>query len=430
MHKALIAFLLFSSAVSAQIESIIQFNGQNAETITLNKSVNVVRSEAYDYEDTCSRDIPYEVYECNNVTRYRQECSWIPASERCWTEPDRVCRSVTRYRRQCSPGPSRQVCTSIPTRQVCVERPTREVCRTDSSGQQRCQTVGGGQSCQTVGGGQNCRTESGPEVCRDVAYQDQDCDTVYRNRCETIPGRNDCRDIPYQEQVCGNVTRYNTEYYACTRTGYRDVTTVKKLSGEINVALNTNGVVEEFPIAIVLAPQSATHESFTLTTSLKKEPKALVASQLRKIEVLEETDKEIIVRGSVTIEMIDAEQIALSFPVALNNVAIGKDSHVVSMDLEGSISAVGSVEVELMHTPLVGKDKKIASLKAEYPSEQVRINGNKMEINLKGQLMDSLQKRMVLNVKLSAPISLPGDILNAKKPENEKSYNKLKIKQM
>lgn len=425
---ALAALLLLSSIANAQVETIINFKGQNGETVDLNKQVNVTRPESYEYEDTCSRDIPYEVYECNDVTRYRQECSWIPDQQSCRDVPDRVCRTVTRHRQECSRGPSRQVCVDVPSREVCVERPTREVCRTDSNGQERCVTVGGGQSCQTVGGGQTCHTESGPDVCHTVAYQDQDCDTVYRTECHTIPGHNDCRDIPYSEQVCGNVTRYNTEYYSCTRTGWRDVTVSKILKGKVDVKFVTNGIVEEFPVSLVVAPTSAAHNSFTLVTALKGEPKVLVAAQKRKIQVAQETDKEIVLAGEVTFETVERDQVNVSFPSALKNVVISKNSHLVTADIDGSLSASGKIALELLHTPLIGKDKKIAELAVNYPSERVKINGSKLEVNLAG-LISKLEKRLALNVKLSAEFSLRGEILNAKKPETEKSYNKLKIKQ-
>lgn len=429
MRKTIAALLLFSTVVSAQVETIIKFQGQNAETITIDKSVSVVRPESFEVPDTCSRDIPYEVYECNDVTRYRQECSWIPESQNCYQEPDRVCRSVTRYRQECSSGPSRQVCTDVPSREVCVERPTREVCRTNSRGENVCQTVGGGQSCQTVGGGQTCRTESGPDVCRDVSYQDQDCDTVYRTRCDTVPGRNECRDIPYSENVCGNVTRYNTEYYACMRTEWRDITTVKQLKGKVNVSFVTNGNVEEFPLAVIVAPTNATHNAFSLTSALKSEPKVLVAAQKRRIKVASETEKEIVIEGDMTIETLDPAMLNISFPTGLSNVSINKATNVVSMKIGGSISATGKVDIELIHTPLIGKDKKLAVLQAEYPSDKVKINGDMLEINLAG-LVSKLEKRMVLSVKLATDLALRGEILNAKKPKTEKSYGKLKIKQI
>jgi hypothetical protein len=100
--------LLFSLSSLAQIESLIQFKGQNAETINLSKQVTVVRPEAYEANTTCTRQIPREVYECNDITRYRNECSHVPSEQNCWNENENVCHSLTRYREECSHGPKKR----------------------------------------------------------------------------------------------------------------------------------------------------------------------------------------------------------------------------------------------------------------------------------------------------------------------------------
>ncbi len=178
----------------------------------------------------------------------------------------------------------------------------------------------------------------------------------------------------------------------------------------------------------MLTPETAALESFKMTTVLKKEPKVFVAAQRRKIEVVEENETEILLKGSVTFETVEAEQIMPSFPTNFKEAVISKESQMVSIEMEGAISAFGALEAELIHTPLIGQDRKLATLKAEYPSEKVKINGNKIEINLKGLIEGELEKRMVINLKLGAKLNINGEILNSKKPEGEKSYNKIKIK--
>lgn len=236
----------------AQLEKPFKFNGQNAETIKLEKVIKVTRSVPREVPSTCTRQVPYEVYRCNDVTRYREECRWVPAEQECSTEYDRECRSVTRYREECSRGPSRQECSTTPTRQVCtdrptrqvctqlpsreecstspsrqvctdrpgrevcVDRPTREVCRTRPDGQQHCTTVGGGQHCTTVGGGQDCRTVGGDRECRTVGGGQhctevgggQDCRTVGGDtQCRSVEGDPICRQVSYSDQDCENVPR-------------------------------------------------------------------------------------------------------------------------------------------------------------------------------------------------------------------------------
>ncbi len=416
---------VFSAVVSfssfAQVESIINFRGQNSEVIKVEKNINVVRPQGYQVPDTCYNQIPYQSYECNDVTRYREECRYIPSYEDCRTEYDRVCRNVTRYRQECSDGPSRQVCRENPSREVCVERPTREVCRTNSRGENVCTTVGGGQSCQTVGGGQSCSTESGPRVCRDVAYSDTDCDNVPRQRCETIPGRNQCDQIPYSEEVCGNVTRYRAEPYACERTEYRDVTTAKKLTGSVDVRFETNGLVEEFPVKVSIAAPNAQFEQFAATVKLMKEPKSLVFK--KKVDIKsDETAQEIRLSGEIVFEVIEAKMVAPSFPSALKNVSFNDANSVLSVNIDGAISAQGSVEALVTAKPKLGRKKTVAELKASYPSERAGVIGSTLNLNLAGLMQNELVKKNSVSIKLMAPMSVRGELLNATKPSLEKAY--------
>jgi hypothetical protein len=414
--------LLVSLSSFAQIESVINFRGQNSEVIKIDKNINIIRPVPYEVPSTCTRDVPYQSYECQDVTRYRQECSWIPSSQNCWSENERVCRNVTRTREECHTGPSHQECHERPSREVCTERPTREVCRTNSQGQETCQTVGGGQSCQTVGGGESCRTVGGDRICRDVSYTDQDCDDVPRRRCENVPGRNDCRDIPYSEEVCGNETRYRQEGYACMRTEYRDVTTAKKLTGEVQIHFQTNGLVEEFPIQMSIAAPDAKFETFATTLKLLKEPKVLVF--LKKKEVTaQETEKEINIQGNIVIEILDANMVTPVFPTNLKDAAFNESNSVLSLAIEGSVSAMGSVEALITSNPKIGRNKTVAELKATYPSDRALIVGSNLNLNLAGLMQNSLAKKNQISLKLTAPLNVPGELMNAKRPIIERAYN-------
>lgn len=416
-------FLLVVSLTSfAQVESQINFSGQNSEVIKIDQLINVVRPVPYEVPSTCTRDIPYQNWECRDVTRYRQECSWVPSRENCWSENERVCRNVTRTREECHTGPSHQECHERPSREVCTERPTREVCRTNSHGQQTCQTVGGGQSCQTVGGGESCRTVGGDRICRDVSYTDQDCDDVPRRRCETIPGHNDCRDIPYSEEVCGNETRYRQESYACMETRYRDETTPKKLIGEIQIHFQTNGLVEEFPLHLSVAAPNAKFETFDAQLKLLKEPKVLVF--LKKKEVIaKELDKEINLQGNIVIEVLTQEMVTPVFPAKFKDAAFNEANSVLSLAIEGNISAMGSVETLITANPKIGRDKKVVELKAAYPSDRAVIAGANLNLNLAGIMEHKLAKKNQIALKLTAPLNVEGILMNAKKPVLEKAYS-------
>jgi hypothetical protein len=419
--------LVSSFTVMAQVETQINFTGQNSELIKIEKSLNVVRPVPYEVPSTCTRDVPYQSYECRDVTRHRQECHWVPSSQDCRTVNDRVCRNVTRTRQECSNGPSRQECHERPSRQVCTERPTREVCRTDSNGQQRCQTVGGGQSCQTVGGGQSCTTVPGARTCRDVSYTDQECHNVPRTQCDTIPGRNICRDIPYSEEVCGYETRYNQEQYACMRTLYRDETTVKKLTGAVQVHFQTNGLVEEFPLHVSIAAPNAKFESFATKVSLVKEPNVLVFLRKKDVKV-EETETEFVIQGDIVFEILEAAMVAPAFPIKLKNPKFKESSSVLTLDIEGSISGMGSVEALIMSNPKIGRDKKVAELKADYPSTRAGVAGSVLSLNLANIMENDFAKKNQISIKLTAPLNVDGELMNAKKPVMEKAY-KLEMRQ-
>lgn len=374
MKKLAFVLCFISTVASAQVGNLINFRGQNGESLNISQMINSSRTETYEVPATCTHEVARDVEECGTVSRDRYECY---------------------------PGPDRQVCVDVPQREVCVERPTREVCRTDSRGQQRCQTVGGGQSCHWVGGGQTCRTESGPEVCRTVTDQ---------------------------EYVCNTVTRYETEEYDCSRTETRVVNIQKELKGRVNVNFVTNGVVEEFPLEINLAPKDANYQEFLLMPILRRQPRVLVAAQKRRVRVIQETEEQIIIDGEITIETLDVTSMNISFPTALKTSTITKDTYIVNMNIEGALPGIGKLELELFQAVGPGKDIKLGEIKGIYPSDKINIVGNKFEINMAG-LVTKLAPNMVINVKVGSD-TLKGEILNTDRSKIEKVFNRLTIKQL
>ena len=416
--------IMFPVMTSAQIQTQFTFNGQNSEVLKAEKKVTSTIRVPVEIETTCTRQIPHEVRVCRDVTRYRQSCSTIPSSQRCWDDSDRVCRPVTRTRQECSGSASRTVCQDRPSRQVCTERPTREVCRTNPRGGQSCTTVGGGTHCTEVGGGQNCYEVPGSQVCRNVSYTDQECENFSRRRCETVPSRNECTDIPYSENVCGMETQYSTESYACTQVSMEERKVEKLIKSEINVQILTNGLVEEFPMSVAIA-EAAPH---AMEVKLLKEPKVIVVLKRKDVKIVASTEKEIQLKGTLILEIMDERMLPIAFPASIASASLEAASQKLVIVMEGAMSSQGSVDFIITHNSVLTKLKTIAELKAEYPSAKVELGqvGDKaaLSISLKDLIKNEPQKKnMRMKIKLGSKLMLQGEIMNAKKPDTEKQYD-------
>lgn len=430
---ALFVFLLLPALTThAQLDSQFTFNGQNAETLKAQKEISIVTKVPREVPDTCTRQIPIQERVCRDVTRYRQSCRTIPSSQECRMENERVCRNVTRYREECQNGPSRQECHSTPSRTVCTERPTREVCTTTPSGRQHCTTVGGGTQCTEVGGGTSCNSVPGERICRNVSYTDQDCDNVPRQRCETIPSRQQCDQIPYSENVCGmETTGYRSESYACTRTEYETIVTKKAVKAETQVRINTNGLVEEFPVSVSIIPSNEAHSAFTIAVKLGKEPSVFVVLNRKDVKVASSTDKEVVVKGTVNLEILSKEMLPISLPSAIASATIEKATSKLMIVVNGPISAQGSVDLQITRKPMLGGKKTVAELKAEYPSEKIELGvvGDKaaLSINLKGVLKSEAKKKMKMKLTLTSALNLQGELMNVTKPELSKLFQEIPV---
>ena len=168
-----------------------QYQAPYIEKVPYQATENYTVEVPYQDTETYTENIPYEVsvpytdYEtdyrnerqCNNVTRYRQECH---NEQKCYLIPGsgggRQCRQVE----ECG--------TNVHGERICK---TREVCEgQDSPPQQRCEN-------------QN--------VCQNVPYNEQECHDV---------------QVPYQREVTRyrNETRYRQETRTRTVTKYRNET--------------------------------------------------------------------------------------------------------------------------------------------------------------------------------------------------------------
>lgn len=425
MIRNLMLFLtiMFPVMTSAQIETRFTFNGQNAEVLKAEKKVSQVIQVPVEVPSTCTRQIPHEVYQCRNVPRSRQECSRVPSRENCWNDSDRICRPVTRTRQECSSSGSRTVCQDSPGRQVCTERPTREVCRTRPDGRQTCSTVGGGTHCTEVGGGRTCHEVPGERVCRNVSYTDEVCENVSRRRCETIPAHNECRDVAYSEEVCGMETVYTSESYACTETRTENRTVEKTIKSEINVQILTNGLVEEVPVSISIKELAP----FALEAKLLKEPKMFVVLKKKDVKVVSSTEKEVVLKGTLILEMMDARMLPISFPTAIASATLEAATSKLTVVMEGAMSSQGSVDLSIIYDTALSKRTIIAELKAEYPGERAELgsveNKAALSLNLKDLIKNEPKKKnMFMKIKLGSKLLLQGEIMNAKKPDTEKQY--------
>jgi hypothetical protein len=419
-------FLLFCSlfmsvSVRAQLESVIQFSGQNGDVVKLNQVTLVTRSMPVQVPGTCVRQVPYQSYECRNETRYRQECRWIPASQNCWTANERICRPVTRTRQECHQGPPQQVCHEIPPREICEQKPPQQVCHTDPRGQRVCRSAPSGRICHRTGGGRQCDTRPGQQICRHVTYTDQECSDYPRQQCQQIPGRNQCDNVPYQEQVCGNQTRYRSESYACTKTEYQDQIFSKNISVDIDVRFITNGVVEEIPLLVKVEPLNAKYENFTLSAKLLSTPRSFVVVKEKNLTA-SESEKGIVITGDLVIEFFEPQMVEPKFPESFSGAQYSNDDDVLQMKMNGSFPANGIVELEVITKPKRGNGQKIVQLKTSFPSSNIMFRDGMMTFNLAGLVGGRVLKRNEISLKVTSSIYLVGEVLNEQKAPLFKDY--------
>ncbi len=433
IRQAALALLISIPTIThAQLDSQFVFNGQNAEILTAQKAVTVITPEQKEVPDTCTRQVPTgQIEVCDDVTRYREECTYVPSSESCGYESERVCHPVSRSREVCSGGGSHQECTTIPSSTVCTERPTREVCHTNPhNGESSCTTVGGGQSCHDVGGGQSCTTVQDSPNCHTEYYSDEECSNDSRYVCHTNPGHNDCHSVPYSEEVCGMETQYRTESYACTRTITVNKEEKKTVKAETNIQINTNGLVDEIPMLVSIKEVNTQFKAFTINVKLEKEPKLFVVMKSKEVKVVSANAKEVIVKATLVLEVMTKDMLPIKLPTAISSASIDANKKLV-IAFEGALAAKGKLDLSIEHKVLFGH-KVDAVLKSDYPvarSIEVGISEGKpaLSIDLRNAMVKKPVKGMKLKLELEAALDLKGELLNAAKPEMKKSFQSVQI---
>jgi hypothetical protein len=316
-------------------------------------------------------------------------------------------------------------CTTVGGDRHCTTVGGDRQCRQVGGGE-HCTEVGGGQDCQTVGGDRVCRTVEGDPICRSVPYSDQECQDVPRQACRTIPAHNDCEQVPYSEEECGNETAYREEQYACTETVNEDKEVEKKVSATINVALKTNGLVEEFSALVSLVPD-AKGNIYVPMMKLTSEPGILVIVKKKEALIRAEGEKEIRVEGEIDVELQEAVAQPMVFPV-IQSAKLDKKTNLLSVIFGNGLPAKGTLEFELSR-----KGKKLAELKDSFPGARVQMRSNSLIMNLAGLITGSVNGGLFssgpkMKLLLKVPSQIEGEVLNAKKPQTEKLYENVKVK--
>lgn len=229
---------LISINLYADSTKTISFENQREEEFILESILKQTFYKTETVDSTCYRDQSSQENVCHMETRYRQECSTVPAHQECQNTYERECRNETTYENICQTIPGREMCEMVTHyRQECNEEGGRErQCRT-IPGDIRCRVINGENRCEKIPPREECNEgQRGNRVCRQVAYQErechqgpsrsechteprthQECRNVPRQVCDWIPAHNVCQSIPYQEQVCGMETVTRKVAYACKK---------------------------------------------------------------------------------------------------------------------------------------------------------------------------------------------------------------------
>jgi hypothetical protein len=77
----------------------------------------------------------------------------------------------------------------------------------------------------------------------------------------------------------------------------------KKVVAVLNIALKTNGLVEEFGAKVSLAP-SAKGDAFVPSMKLTSEPKIMVVVKKKEATIRAESEKEIRIEGNIEVELM------------------------------------------------------------------------------------------------------------------------------
>ena len=131
----------------------------------------------------------------------------------------------------------------------------------------------------------------------------------------------------------------------------------------------------------------------------------------------------------MVLEILDARMLDPEFPSKIAKASIEKASQKLTVVLEGGISAEGSLDLKLTHKTFIFPTKTLAAFSATYPSEKAELaqEGDKAALKINLGQVALKEKKMKLELKLSADLRLNGRILNDKKPVTEKSYEAIEV---
>jgi hypothetical protein len=236
--RTLVAILMLTlmNLAHADTSKTVKFENQREEIFDLENWLKETRYKKETVDSTCYNQVPYVENVCRDVTRYRQECSTIPAHEQCGTVYDQVCRTENRYENECRTERGPQSCRVVVNyRRECSTVPGEQQCRT-IPGDVQCSIVNGENRCVKIPPRQECSSGSSRQECRQVPYEERECsdgpsrqvceqvnrphqvcESRPRRECSTVPAERVCNSVPYSVNECKDETLYRQVPYACKK---------------------------------------------------------------------------------------------------------------------------------------------------------------------------------------------------------------------
>lgn len=378
--------LVCLSSFGADSETI-RFNGQEADSLSLDLVKQITRYRTEYRDSTCTRQIPYQTEECGFETRYRQECRWQPGRNECRTEYDTQCRTVTRYRRECTRSNPQRVCRNTEPRQIC----RNGVCRTEPSRR-------------------ICNTKPGQETCRQVPYQDRQCTREPRQVCSRIPGRNVCDQVPYQDYVCRTVTRYRSETYACKEPVSIPFQVQRDVKANVEVSYDDTTNVARAKLDFTLL------QNGEVSLQIKDRSDEPTYITVDKRSSTANNDDNLETEASFDVRFLSKEEVAAPIAKGIQSVGITKNTLFFSL---GRITNPSNVEITavIKRNRLIGSDKVL--LNKIFSASNLKLtntdSGTKVTINL-GDYGVELKKRKY-EIFLTAEVKLDSRIVNRNREE-------------
>ncbi len=374
--------LLISTFASAGVEQTVHYSGQAEDFLKLDTINSVTRYRDREVDSTCTREVPYDSYECHNETRYRQECSWQPGRNVCSTQYERVCRDIRRTRRECTTQPGRQTCR--------MTEPT-QICRNG-----RCRTEPARRIC-----------EDGPsrQVCNNVPYTERECNQEPRQVCTQQPGRNVCSDVPYQQNICGTVTRYRSESYACRRTISEPYIVDRKVSADFDVQYKgaVNNADSELSFMLL--------ESGDVVLDVQDHSPVSKLLAVKKNLNIEEKPNKTLTTGDIQVQFFNKDKVLAPVSEGIANVDLTADSVNFSV---GTISHPNKIKVflKIVRDGAFSSAKTLVSetLSADQFTIVERPNKSRIKVDLSQFGVSLESKKYEVTIKLS--LDYANDFIN------------------